>query len=217
MLTNDRNQQTSRINIVRHVPPRSNAGQGIIALIAIGALIILPMLTALAFDIGRLYLAKVQLQNATDAAALTTAAGVASSDNTNPTNNHTDSMQAAIKIFKQNSVLGNSLSGATTVTSESDLACSIGQTKMFFEFLNPLTGAIEPINSPNGKVTRIETCTGCPTIFLKYFGISNFNVRVTADGAVPKLDVILLLRCIWLSRRPDTSHFSEAILGCGVG
>ena len=75
---------------------RSRYGQGILSLIILLSLTIIPLLVISSFEFARLYLAKQELQNASDAAALTGAAQLASSDNSDPTQAHLDAIAAAI-------------------------------------------------------------------------------------------------------------------------
>jgi hypothetical protein len=151
----------------------------------------LPLLGVFSFEIARLCLAKQQLQNATDAGALAAAATLASSDNTDPTSAHTNSMQTGLQIFKQNFVLGQPLNNSIIVSSSGALACTVGQSKLFFEFINPITGAVEPISSQTAKVVRISSSSGCPLAFGRFLGINFFNVTALSNGAVPKLDLVL--------------------------
>jgi Flp pilus assembly protein TadG len=170
---------------------RSARGQGIITLLMLLSLVIFPLLVFLCFEFARLYLAKQELQSASDAAALAAAATLASSDNANPTQAHKDAVAAAIKIFKVNSVLGATLTNSVEVASKAALSCNIGESKLFFEFLNPVTLAVEPINSMNGKVVRVSSCTGGELAFGKYLGINSLAVNAVATSSVPKLDVVI--------------------------
>lgn len=170
---------------------RIGRGQGILSLILLFGFTLFPLLAILTFELGRLYLAKQELQNASDAAALTGTATLASSDNTNPSQAHLDAIASALKIFRANTTLGVPLSAATVVSSPSLLTCNIGETKVFFEFLNPITYAVEPITSPNGKVVRVSACTGSELAFGKFMGIKSWGVTALSTSAVPKLDVVV--------------------------
>jgi hypothetical protein len=116
---------------------RKSYGQGILSLTILLSLTIIPLLVISSFEFARLYLAKQELQNASDAAALTGAAQLASSDNTDPTQAHLDAIAAAVAIFKNNTVLGKVMTSSTTVSSPALLTCNVGEAKLYFEFLNP--------------------------------------------------------------------------------
>lgn len=170
---------------------RSRHGQGILSLIILLSLTIIPLIVISSFEFARLYLAKQELQNASDAAALTGAAQLASSDNSDPTQAHLDAIAAAVAIFKNNTVLGRVMTSSTTVSSPSLLTCNVGEAKLFFEFLNPITQAVEPISSPNGKVVRVTACTGSELAFGKFIGVDTWRVNAVSTSAVPKLDLVM--------------------------
>ncbi|MFX6435482.1 pilus assembly protein TadG-related protein, partial [Acinetobacter baumannii] len=83
------------------------------------------------FEIGRVMLGRQQLQNASDAAALTAVAQLASADNTSPTQAHQDAMTAALTVFQKNCVLGQYLTNSSLVTTQGPVA--EGQAKLYFE------------------------------------------------------------------------------------
>ncbi len=170
---------------------RDPRGQGLLSLMMLFALIIFPMFAVLGFEFGRLYLAKQELQSASDAAALTGTATLASSDNTNPTQAHLDAIESALKIFKANTALGVPFTSATVVASKAALTCNVGESKLFFEFLNPVTYAVEPLSSPNGKVVKITASTGSELAFGKFLGIKSWGVNAVSTSAVPKLDMVV--------------------------
>jgi Putative Flp pilus-assembly TadE/G-like len=153
--------------------------------------IVMPFLAVMTFEIARLYLAKEQLQNATDAAVLTATATLASSNNISPTTAHNNAMQAALTVFQQNSILGAQLSSSSIVPAATDLDCLPGEAKLFFQFLDPVTKNVVPISSPNGKVINLYSCAGTHLAFGKYLGISSLQVTCVSKGAVPILDIEL--------------------------
>ncbi len=169
---------------------RSARGQAFLILCVLVGLVIIPSFGFVAFEIGRAVLGQQQLYNACDAAALTAVATLASSDNTDPTKAHTDAMQAALTIFRQNSVLGGSLASAT-ISSSKTTDAPAGKATLFFEFVNPITKAIEPLSSPDAKIVRVYSSYGSLPAFGKYLGLSRYVLNATAKGAVPQLDIIL--------------------------
>jgi Flp pilus assembly protein TadG len=170
---------------------RSERGQSLLMLMMLILLVIVPLLSIITFEVARLYLAKQELQNASDAAVLAGTATLASSDNVDPLQAHKDAIEAAIKIFKANTVLGQALSRTTQVVSLSNLSADLDEARVFFEFINPVTGAVEPMSSPNGKVVRVSSSTTRTLAFGKYVGINTLNVNAVSTGAVPKLDMVI--------------------------
>src|SRR5271168_1029592 len=120
----------------KSTPLRSARGAGIIGVSLIVGLIILPTLAIFSFEMSRMFLAKQQLQNATDAAVLAATAQLASSNNSSPTTAHTNAMAAALTIFQQNSVLGGQLSTSSIVANASDLTPAPGEALIYFQFID---------------------------------------------------------------------------------
>lgn len=168
---------------------RSAKGQSMIALVMLVGLVVIPMLGIFTFEVGRLHLAKQQLQNASDAAALAAVATLASEDNLNPQAAHNDAIQTALGIFKKNFVLGTELT-KTDIAAAKDIVPAIGNANIFFEFVNPLTMQVEPLTSPNAKIVRVYSNFTTYTAFGRYVGISQLNVNALAKGAVPQLDIV---------------------------
>ncbi len=178
-----------QIEKARQINLRSAKGQSMIALVMIVGLITLPLIGLFTFEVGRLHLAKQQLQNASDAAALAAVATLASEDNLNPQAAHIDAMQTALGIFKKNFVLSTQLS-QTMIASSANIVPANGSANIFFEFVNPLTMQVEPISSPNAKIVRVYSNFSTLTAFGKFIGIKDLNVNAISKGAVPQLDVV---------------------------
>ncbi|MFA6559786.1 MAG: pilus assembly protein TadG-related protein, partial [Candidatus Obscuribacterales bacterium] len=170
---------------------RSERGQSLLLLMTLIFLVIVPLLATITFEASRLYLAKQELQNASDAAVLAGTATLASSDNVDPLQAHNDAIAAAIKIFKANTVLGQALSNTNLASSTNNLSCDLGEARVFFEFINPITAAVEPLTSPNGKVVRISSSTTSRLAFGDFVGIKTLSVNAVSTGAVPKLDMVI--------------------------
>lgn len=170
---------------------RSKRGQGLVILMILFGLIFFPLLMVLSFEFARLYLAKQELQNACDSAALTAAATLASSINSNPTQAHNDAIESALKIFKANSALGQLFSNSATVASASSLTCNSGESKLYFEFLNPVTLKPEPISSADGKLVKLSAGTGYDLAFGQFIGIKSWSVNALSNSVVPKLDLVI--------------------------
>lgn len=170
---------------------RRQSGQALITSILLIGLGIMPLIVIFGFELSRVYLSKQQLQNASDAAALTAVAELASQDINDPLTAHNSAVQAALLLFRGNTVLGQSLSGATLASDKNNMQCALGQTKLFFEFINPQTGQVVPLTSPDGKVVRVYAASGLPLAFGKFMGIQSFNMNTVSDGAVPMLDLVI--------------------------
>ncbi|HEY9755496.1 MAG TPA: VWA domain-containing protein [Oculatellaceae cyanobacterium] len=170
---------------------RTPRGQSMIVLAMLAGLVVVPLLGIASFDISRLCLAKQQLQNVADATALTAVATLASQDNLNPTANHTAAMQAALQVFQQNFILGHSLTSTTLVSSSSSPSPKPGSATIYFQFVDPVSGTVQPISSPTAKLVRVYANYGSLTAFGKYIGVPDFNVTAIAKGSVPQLDVVL--------------------------
>jgi hypothetical protein len=178
---------------------RSARGAGIIAMSLLCGMVIMPTLAIFSFEMSRMFLAKQQLQNASDAAVLAATAQLASSNNTNPTTAHTNAIAAALTIFQQNDILGVQLATSSTVPAASDLTPVPGEALLFFTFIDPVTKLVVPISSPNGKIINLQSAycanfafgnyLGLLASYSKYIGINNFTVDAIAKGAVPILDV----------------------------
>jgi hypothetical protein len=170
---------------------RSSKGQAIVAMIVVIGLSIMSMLVIFGFELSRVYLSKQQLQNASDAAALTAVAELASQDISDPVGAHNAAIQAALELFRNNTVLGQSLQPAVVSASKSSMECTLGQSKIFFEFIDPQTGKVVPLSSPDGKVVRVTANAGLPLAFGKFMGMPSFNMSTVSDGAVPMLDLVI--------------------------
>ncbi|MBS2004862.1 MAG: VWA domain-containing protein [Cyanobacteria bacterium SZAS LIN-5] len=168
---------------------RSNKGQGVLALVSIVGFFVMPLLAVFTFEVARLYLAKQELQNACDAASLAAVATLASSDNTNTTLAHQNSIKAALKIMQSNFVLGSKLTSTKLAGNRDDKAVNIGESKVYFEFRNPITNAVEDISSANAKVVRVYGSLVTTLAFGKFVGINSMSVNAIATGAVPRFDV----------------------------
>jgi Flp pilus assembly protein TadG len=176
---------------------RSSKGQAMMVLISILAFILFPALFIITFETVRLILAQQQLKNATDAAALATVATLASQDNTDPTTAHQNSEIAALKVFKQNVVLGLTLTNTTVDSGPPAAALGAGEASIYFEFLDPNTLTVLPISSPNAKIVRVHSTLGCSLAFKNYTSMvanmRDFNISAQSEGAVPVLDLVLCM------------------------
>lgn len=204
---------------------RSARGQSLLMLMLVCSMIAIPLIGMFCFEIGRLVLCKQQLQSASDAAALTAVAQLAGSDNTNPTKAHQDAMTAALTIFSKNTVLGSMLNNSSIV-STNGAPVSAGQATLYFEFVDPATGAVQPISSPTAKLVRVYSTYGASPAFGRYVGLSTYGVTALAKGAVPQLDVVLCFDVsgsmddqtpVTLVRRKWNSNLNQVVYNIPIG
>lgn len=178
--------KTSKLNLKQ----RNMSGAGIIMILTVIGLVILPLIAMFAFEVSRANLATQQLKNAADAAALGAVATMASQDNNDMTAAQGHARAVALKIFKQNSVLGNQL-------TDSSLAPGLDQNpdpfkgEIFLQFLDPNTLKPVPDGDPNGKIVRLTAYYGMVPAFGKFVGIGKQPIIASSNGAVPQLDVVV--------------------------
>ena len=142
------------------------------------------------FEVGRMNLADQQLQNATDAATLACAATLTGEPNTDPTTAHNDAIQTALNLFKRNNIMSQNLTQTTVVTTTPNNPPP-GNATLCFQFLDPITKAVVPISSANGKVVRIYSDFGVLPVFGAFLGLGAFDVHAVSNSAVPQLDIVI--------------------------
>ncbi|MBI1272006.1 VWA domain-containing protein [bacterium] len=169
---------------------RDKAGLTMVVMMAVIALLILPVLGIFSFEVGRAMLAQEQLKHVCDAAALTAAASLASQDDSNPANSHAMAISAAVKLIKKNTIFGDSLTNTSVVSSFSG-TLPVGDTEMIFIFQDPISRSIVPQGDPRGKVVKVKGHYGLLPAFGKFLGTGSYDVTAVSSSSVPKLDVIL--------------------------
>ncbi len=174
--------------------PKSTRRQSGQAMVVLGLILAVFMVLALGlfgFEIHRIELAREQLRAACDAASLAAAATLASSDNLNPTLAHTTAINTALTTFRNNLVIGTSLSAATQAASTTD-SPNANEALLYFEFLDPHNNnAVVPLGDSRGKIIKVDGTFGLVPAFGKFLGINSTAVRTTSWGGVPNLDVVL--------------------------
>ncbi len=169
---------------------RNMSGAGIIMMVTVLGLVVLPLIAMFAFEVSRANLASQQLKNAADAAALGAVATLASQDNKDTAVAQGHAKQVALKIFKENSVLGNKLTDSSFAGSLNENPDAF-KGEIFIEFLDPNTLKPVPEGDPNGKVVRLTAFYGMVPAFGKFVGITKQPVVAASNGAVPQLDVVV--------------------------
>lgn len=177
-------------SISRLLSHRNAGGQSVVVMVVVIALLILCPIGLFSFEVNRAESCRQQLRAACESAALAAAATLASQDNLDPVEGHTQAMQTALTSFQQNSVLGVSLRDAAIGGSE-DVPES-EKSSLFIEFLDPNSDN-QPvtIGDPDGKIVRVTASFGLKPAFGQFLGIGTVPMRVTNSGGVPDLDVVL--------------------------
>lgn len=170
---------------------RNTRGQSMVVMVAIIVLLILFPIGLFSFELNRLETCRQQLRAACESAALAAAATLASQDNLDPVEGHTQAIQTALTAFQQNSVIGVSLNDATLGGSKEDVPES-EKASLFIEFLDPNSDN-QPVSmgDPDGKIVRVTAAFGHKPSFGPFLGLGTLPLRVTNSGGVPDLDVVL--------------------------
>lgn len=170
---------------------RSRRGQALVTMGIFTGVFVLLAIGMFTYEINRLTLARDQLRSAADAAALSGAAALASSDFQDAADAHSHAINTAINTFQQNRVLGISLSSAAQAYGPDDHP-DANQSSLFIEFLDPHND-YQPVTvgDANGKIVRITAAFGMQPLFGKFFGVNNVPVLTVSSGGVPELDLAL--------------------------
>lgn len=166
-------------------------GQSMVVLVLVIAVFIILPIGLFSYEINRLESCRLQLRAACESAALAAAATLASQDNIDPVQGHTEAVQTALTTFQQNAVIGVSLSNAILSSSGTDSPAA-EHSSLFVEFLDPNNNN-QPVDlgDPDGKIVRITANFGLKPSFGQMLGIGTLPVHVTNSGGVPDLDVVL--------------------------
>lgn len=173
---------------------RREKGVTIILLCFVLGLLTLPMLGLFTFECIRAISAREQLRSACEAASLAGAAKLASSDVTNPTQAHNDSLAAAYEAFRANSINGYPLATASAAPNEF-YNPSANQGSIYIEFLNPNSNPPNqpvPIGNTNGRIVRVIGAWAHTPAFGDYVGLGGpYVMRAAGFGRVPQMDLVL--------------------------
>jgi hypothetical protein len=172
----------------------------IIAVFVVGAIGIF------AFELTRYFLARDELKTNVEVAALSCQTTLASSGDPTSATNQSTAETTALTLFRQNSILGQTMSSATAVTSPTALEPAPGQAQICFQFLDPLTRL--PVNSSGAGVgSGVTDPAAAGTLiqaigsycyspaFGQFIGLANaqFTFQVSALAGIPKIDLMVLL------------------------
>ncbi len=196
---------------------RRNSGQGIVALSMLVALIILPLLGILAFEVARYQLGMQELQSVCDAAALSGAAMLVTSKYQKPADrlkrfkeataaaeNTLKSSFKSLKDEKQD-VLGSTLRSAVNVGVDGALSLGTapGECTFKVQAVDPSTLQVIAADQFNAKAIRVTAEFTTQPAWNKFMGISSlFPIYRKATAGVPSADVLV---CMDVSGSMDDS------------
>ncbi len=166
-------------------PGRSTRRRGMILPIIALTIVIMVGFLALAIDLGMLAIAKTQVQQAADLAALTAARTVNGDSSVNY--NQTAATTNARNVLTYNKVLATSLTASQLSLTYGSYDYS--QTTQTFSANYPATTGM-----PTSAVTATVTVSSLPTAFSKVLGTSLFPaVTATAQAAHRPRDIALVM------------------------
>jgi hypothetical protein len=157
-------------------------------------LVALPTIGLLTFEISRAMAIREQLRSDCQAAALAGAARLASSDNTDTLQTHTDVVAAAVQAFRANSINEFSLNNAHQVQTTNDNPAK-NEASIYVRLLDPnSTPPNQPValGNPNGRIVQVVGAFGLTPAFGTFLGITGpYTLRSEGLGRVPQLDIVL--------------------------
>lgn len=172
---------------------RSKSGLAVALPMVIIATTIILVLGLFSFEVGRMAIARDQLQSTTESAALAGAAALAGSTDADITLSQQKAVEAAKQVFRANDIFGNSLSGAL----EASGVPSENQAFLSFRFLDPSNNEPVQAGDPRGKALEVTSVYGLASLAGKVIGLGNAATVVNAksSGGVGQLDVVLCFDC----------------------
>lgn len=196
---------------------RQNTGQGILALSMMVALIILPLLGILAFEVARYQLGMQELQSVCDASALSGAAMLVTSRYQKPADRlkrfkeATTAAESTLKsTFKglpneSQDVLGGNLRSAVNVGVDGNLSLGTtpGECTFKVQAVDPSTLDVIAPDQFNAKAIRVTAEFTTQPAWNKFMGImAVFPIYRKATAGIPSADVVV---CMDVSGSMDDS------------
>lgn len=176
---------------------RSRRGVSTIVLVLVIAFFVILPLALLGFEIGRINLARVELQHVTDAAALAGTAALASSpEGMSYTQVQELAMEVANQTFKQNSILETTFTAANVVCNANNGVVETNpplHSAILNISLLDQNGDPQPTGSQTATTIRVNSYFTARTIFASSILpiMPQATVSAFSDGGLPKLDIIL--------------------------
>lgn len=182
---------------------RTPSGQAVVVMLFFLAAFIIGPVSFFGYEVSLYNLAKLQLKACVDSAALAAGCSQATNNNSNFATVQSQAQDTAAWMFRQNSVLGDSLSAASNlgVNSPSVLNPTAHNAQIAFQWMDPATDSVVSAGNPLGKQIRVWGAYGFVPVFSKFAKLSGtFPVIDYANGGLPQLDVVL---CFDLSGSMD--------------
>ncbi len=144
----------------------------------------------LAFEIGRLIVARDQLRSATDAGSLAAAATMASSNASDLAAKQTEGINAARQVFVANDIFGIRLNN---IAAPGGGPLGADQVRLRFRFLDPVDNSPVPLGDERGKVFEVTATYGYVPVFFQFVNLQNQPAPITAisSGGIGNLDVVM--------------------------
>lgn len=168
------------------------------------AVLIVFVVGLFAFELNRVEVARAQLRSATEAAALTAVATLASQQSGNTMVAHTTAVATALNAYRQNEVIGVEFDGIDPDDPGIPAAVQAPanpynppipkQASLFIEFLDPNSNPpnqVVAMGNPAGKAIRCYGTFHYVPAFGNFVGVGNTFLRAMSTGGVPDLDVVL--------------------------
>lgn len=173
---------------------RKTSGAAIFFLCLILGCLALPLISFFAFEVVRATAVKDQLRAICQAAALSGAARLASSDETETSATHQNVVEACLEIFRANSIYERGLFDASSVASRTHNPSS-NCSSLFVELLDPNSNPPYqpvPMGDTRGTVVHTVGAFGLSPLFGNFLGIGGpFTIRAEGHSRVPQLDIVL--------------------------
>ncbi|MGD9683113.1 MAG: VWA domain-containing protein [Candidatus Obscuribacterales bacterium] len=173
---------------------RNRSGAAIFFLCLILGCIALPLISFFAFEVVRATAVKDQLRAICQAAALSGAARLASSDEADTAVTHQNVVDACLETFRANSIYERGLFDAFYASSKTHNP-SGNCSSLFVELLDPnSTPAYQPVPMGDTRGTVVHTvgAYGLSPLFGSFLGIGGpFTIRAEGHSRVPQLDIVL--------------------------
>lgn len=154
---------------------------------------VLMAFASLAVDLGRARLAKVQLQDAADAASLAAAQALRTSSSAATT--------AAVAAAAANTVEGH----AVALVAASDIEYGLWDTSA--RTFTPVTSGQEDSATAVRVTARLSQARGTavPTLFAKLIGFNQINITATSTATRGQMQSVTVngLSCLWLAGMPN--------------
>lgn len=176
---------------------RKKQGQLAFYAAALISLIVL-ILGLFAYEVSEYCLARGQLQTAVEASALACETTLASSGTPNSQNSLSNAYLAAAHIFQLNSILGNSLAGASLSSCGDPPPTAAGEAAISFQLLDPITYQPDPnplAGAAGGAVIQATGKYAYMPSFSRFVGVTIQPIRLEASilSGVRPLDLVVAM------------------------